>query len=99
MTRRDKREAAIRRNPKRVRFDDLDKVLTDNDFTRSQPSGGSSHYTYSHDDLPDILTIPMPHGRRNEVKRPYVKDAIRAIDTVQAIQDERDTAQKGVINE
>jgi predicted RNA binding protein YcfA (HicA-like mRNA interferase family) len=82
MTTRAKREAAIRNNPVNVRFSDLDAFIMDNKgFTRTQPRGGSSHYTYTHPDLPDILTVPF---RKPVVKRPYVVRALAAVDTVRA---------------
>jgi len=87
MTKREKREATIRVNPKNVRFSDLDLVLKHYHFSRSQPGGGSSHYTYNHSDLPDILTIPF---NQPFIKRPYVMDALRAIDAVQEIAAERE---------
>jgi predicted RNA binding protein YcfA (HicA-like mRNA interferase family) len=81
MTKREKREIAMRSNPKNVSFEDLDLVLSDNGFTSMRPSGGSSHVTYSHPRLPDILTIPI---RKPHVKRPYVEQAIKAIDAARA---------------
>jgi len=67
-------------------FDDLDRILKNNGFARSQLRSGSSHYTYAHPDLPDILTIPL---NQPFIKRPYVVDALHAIDTVQEIDAER----------
>lgn len=58
MTKLDKLFAEIVSNPKDVKFEDLDKVLKYFGFERRNPKGGSSHYTYFHSSLPDILTIP-----------------------------------------
>jgi hypothetical protein len=56
-----------------------------------QPRGGSSHYTYMHPDLPDILTVPF---RKPVVKRPYVVRALAAVDTVRAIEAARKEEQQ-----
>jgi hypothetical protein len=34
----------LRNNPKSIRFEEIDLILTSYGFTRRQPSGGSSHY-------------------------------------------------------
>jgi len=39
------------------------------------------------------VTVPVPHGGSNHVKRPYVLDALKAIDTVRAIAAEREKKQ------
>jgi len=90
MTKREKREAAIRNNPKQVRFADLHALLKAADFDDGQPGRGGSHHTYSHPDHPDIVTVSMPHGDSTHVKRPYVLDALKAIDVVRAIATERE---------
>lgn len=90
MTKREKREAAIRNNPKQVRFADLHALLKAADFDDGQPGRGGSHYSYSHPDYRDIVTVPMPHGGTDHVKRPYVLDALKAIDAVRAIAAERE---------
>ena len=85
MTKRDKRETAIRRNTKNVRFDDLDLVLRAAQFTpRKESRGGSSHVTYSHPLMTEILTVVMPHGGATHVKKYQVKHALAAIDAVRA---------------
>ncbi|ADG07547.1 type II toxin-antitoxin system HicA family toxin [Kyrpidia tusciae] len=66
----------IVQNPKDVRFEDLDRLLRQYGFQRRQPSSGSSHVTYCHDRLPDILTIPYA----KPVKAVYVKRALELID-------------------
>lgn len=75
MTKLDKLFAEIVNNPKDVKFEDLDKVLKYYGFERRNPKGGSSHYTYFHSSLPDILTIP----KNRPIKAVYVKKAISAI--------------------
>lgn len=82
MTKREKREAAIRSNPKQVRFADLDILLDSYDFEVRQARSGTSHYVYSHEDYPGELTIPLPHGGNTHVLVIYVKRALAAIDIV-----------------
>ncbi len=47
----------------KIRFDEIDKVLLSVGFARRQPRRGSSHFTYTLNNL--IITIPY--------KKPYVK--------------------------
>lgn len=69
----------IKNNPKDVSFKEIDKLLTKaGGFTRRNPKGGSSHYTYSHCDLSKIITIP----KNKPVKPIYIKKALRAFDMV-----------------
>ena len=76
MTKLSKLYAKIVRNPKNVEFEELDKILNRYNFKRRQPRKGSSHYTYSHDKIDDIITIP----KDKPLKAIYVKDAITAIE-------------------
>jgi len=57
-------------------FDDVDKLLRAFNFKSRQPSGGSSHYTYTHPDIPDIVTVAK-HG--NKIKAVYIRIVIRTI--------------------
>jgi len=75
LTKADKLYARIVNNPKDVNFEELDKLLLKNGFKRNNPGSGSSHYTYRHPDLIDIVTIPS----KRPVKAIYVKQAIVAI--------------------
>lgn len=52
----------IKNNPKSVRFDELDRILMSEGFTRRQPGSGSSHYIYSKGNT--RLTVPY--------KKPYI---------------------------
>ena len=76
MTKFSKLYAKIVHNPKDVEFEELDKILRKYNFKRRQPSKGSSHYTYSHDKIDDILTVP----KDKPIKAIYVKDVIAAIE-------------------
>lgn len=75
MTKLDKLYSKIVNNPKDVRFDDLDKILTLYGFQCRQPGKGSSHYTYHHPELANVLTVPYARP----IKAVYVKSAIEAI--------------------
>lgn len=78
MTRFDKLYNQIVNNPKDVKFEDLDKLLTRYGFECRQPRGGSSHYTYHHPKIAEVLSIP----KARPIKAIYVKKAIAAIEKV-----------------
>jgi len=66
----------LKNNPKDATFEELDKLLTQvGGFTRRAPGSGSSHYTYSHPDLKDIITVV----KNKPVKPVYVKRALEAL--------------------
>lgn len=80
MTKSEKREQAIRNNPKNVRFDDLDVFLRSYDFI-GEPA--SSHVTYRHARYADLrITVVKPHGGANQVNVVYVREAIALVDLV-----------------
>ncbi|MDD5638136.1 MAG: type II toxin-antitoxin system HicA family toxin [Atribacterota bacterium] len=72
-----------RPTPTDVLYYDIDKLLRAYNFKIRQPSSGSSHYTYLHPDLQEIVTIAK-HG--NKVKAAYVRMAVRAIEKVLELQ-------------
>jgi predicted RNA binding protein YcfA (HicA-like mRNA interferase family) len=82
LTKRDKRESAIRRKPKGVRFNDLDAVLRDAGFLRTQESG--SHAVYRHSQYPIRATVVVPHAGEQFVKAYQVEQALAAIDAARA---------------
>lgn len=73
-----KRMAGLRNNPRNVPFEDVHKILINHGFHHRAPRAGSSHHTYSHPDLIDIVTVP--YGR--PVKAYYVKKMLQALDSV-----------------
>ena len=66
----------IKNNPKSVRFEELNKILLNAGYERSQPRGGSSHYTYRKDSKEPIT---IPH-HKPYVREIYVQIVIRALD-------------------
>ncbi|WP_303862007.1 type II toxin-antitoxin system HicA family toxin [Alkalibaculum bacchi] len=69
----------IKNNPKNVSFSEIDRLLTKcGRFTCRGPRGGSSHYTYSHPDLKEIITIP----KDKPIKPIYIKRALKFFDLV-----------------
>ena len=58
-------------NAKTVRFEELDKILIKDGFTRRQSGKGTSHYVYTKGDK--FITVPF---HKPYVKRIYVERAI-----------------------
>lgn len=83
MTRTERRERAIRRNPNDVRFDDLDLLLRAYGFARR--NRGTSHHIYTHPLIPGHVNVPV-HG--SSVKPVYVRQALAAIDAVKGQQEQ-----------
>ena len=65
----------IKNNHKTVRFEELDRILVSEGFTKRQPRGGSSHYTYSMGSI--RVTVPY---KKPYILEAYVKLAISAIE-------------------
>jgi predicted RNA binding protein YcfA (HicA-like mRNA interferase family) len=86
MTQKDKLLQRVRNNPKGVRFEELDALLTQFGFERRQPKGGSSHYVYRHGAT--MITVarhkPFIHSQA-------VKDVVEMIDQLldRSSQDQR----------
>jgi len=79
VTKLNKLYSQIVNNPKDVNFDELDKLLKQNDFKCRQSGKGSSHYIYHHPELMDLLSIP----KTRPIKAIYVKQALAAIERLQ----------------
>ncbi|MGJ7045332.1 type II toxin-antitoxin system HicA family toxin [Thermoanaerobacterium thermosulfurigenes] len=69
----------IEKNPKNVRYEQLDKILRHFGFGVREPKSGSSHVTYFHPKLADILTVPKD---KPFVKEIYVKKALKMIQDI-----------------
>jgi hypothetical protein len=65
----------IKNNPRQVRFDELDKILTRAGFDRRQPGSGSSHYYYTK----GHLKISVPY-RQPYILTSYVAAAIKLLE-------------------
>ncbi|MGI6585790.1 MAG: type II toxin-antitoxin system HicA family toxin [Lutisporaceae bacterium] len=66
--------------PSDILFDEADKLLKAHGFVQRQPSGGSSHYIYTHPNLPGYYLTIAKHG--GKIKTGYVKATIDAIERV-----------------
>ena len=51
----------IKNNPRQVRFEELDKILLHYGFSKRQPGGGSSHYTYRLGKFRLTVPFKQPH--------------------------------------
>lgn len=65
----------IKRNPKTVRFDEIDKLLQKAGFIRSQPGGGSSHYIYRKGKYKLVIPFRQPY-----ILQSYVIRAIKLLE-------------------
>lgn len=79
MRRADKRREEIERNPRHVRFDDLDALLRSYGFQRRQRSRGSSHYVYRRGRW--HVTVP---ARRPHLRLYVVLEAVTALKEIDA---------------
>lgn len=57
-----------------MRFEEINKILLDIGFIRTQPAKDSSHYTYHLDNL----TITIPY-KRPYIKVAYIKQVIKLL--------------------
>ncbi len=81
MSKKEKALAKIRRNPKHVRFDDLEAILLALGFIKRQD--GTSHAIFTLDK--HIVNVPK---RRPFVKPKYVELVLAALDEVKELADE-----------
>ncbi len=73
--------------PSDVRYDEVDKLLRSFGFQCRQPSGGSSHYIYTHQDLKGFqASIKKSHP----MKAVYVRNAVKAVDLLGDLREEGD---------
>jgi predicted RNA binding protein YcfA (HicA-like mRNA interferase family) len=64
----------IKNSPQKVTFEDLDKLLQRAGFTKKEPHGGSSHYTYKKGSK--RLTVPK---KTPYLSKEYVEQAIELL--------------------
>ena len=65
----------IKNNPKQVRFEELDKILTRAGFIKRQSSKGTSHYVYKKGELKISIPYRQPH-----ILETYVIQAIKLLE-------------------
>jgi len=75
MSRQEKLLAKIRNNPKGVRFEELDLLLTWHGFERRQSRRGTSHYVYRRG--PYVITVAR---RKPYVHSKAIKDVLNILD-------------------
>lgn len=81
MSKKEKRLQQIFRNPKAVRFSELDSVLSEYGYECRQSGKGSSHYVYSHPKV-NLLVVLVSHGKDDLLPEYQVKKAINALKLV-----------------
>lgn len=82
MSKRKKRLEKLRRNPKNVRRDELDRVLQSYGFLPDFTTG--SHTTYRHDSGTRVTVAAHGH----HVPSYIVKQALKAIDSLEQMDDD-----------
>jgi len=87
VTKRQKRLAKIRTNPRQVRFNDLASVLQDAGFEMRQSRRGTSHYVFYHDTL-DRVVVLVTHGRNDILPIYQVRKAMVALDALEYDEEE-----------
>ncbi len=75
MSRREKLLEKLKSNPQKIRFEEVDKVLLSTGFTKRQPRRGSSHFTYTLNDI--MITIPY---KKPYIKSRYIKEIVDLLD-------------------
>ena len=76
MTKSEKKDQKIRRNPKNVKFQDFVSWLEDNEFSLDRVSG--SHHVFVHRDIDTPINIQRK--KDGTAKAYQVKQAIKIID-------------------
>ncbi len=82
MSKRDKLLEKLKNNPTNVRFETIQDLLLHYEFKERQPSGGSSHYTYTYKST--IITIP----KHKPLKKLYVTRVLELLEELGLIDKE-----------
>jgi len=82
MSRRNKILEKLKNNPNNVRFETIQDLLLHFGFKERQPSGGSSHYTYTFKST--IITIP----KHKPLKKIYVSRVLELLEELGLINKE-----------
>lgn len=88
MTKRDKRIAQMRANPKKVRFEILEVVLRSYGFVSRQR--GTSHIIFAHPELDHILPVAKPHGARQYVDPAAIEQCLEALDLLKSTEQQEE---------
>ena len=75
MTRRQKRLAKIKANPRQVQFNDIASVLQDAGFEMRQSRRGTSHHN-----VLDRVVVLVTHGKNDILPAYQMRKALRALD-------------------
>ncbi len=89
MSKKEKLLHKIRQNPKNVRYDEIDKILSWYGFGRRQASKGTSHYVYILRAAGKFYRLTIPF-KRPFIKRVYIRKALEILDELEI---EADSAQ------
>ena len=79
MTRKEKRLARIRANPKQVRFQQMARALEDAGFEMRRSKRGTSHHVFMHDKLDQVIVL-VTHGQNDRLPEYQVRKALVALD-------------------
>lgn len=75
----DKRLERMRANPQGDwGISDVEAVCAAHGLTCRPPRGGGSHYSVTHPNAPEILTVPS----RRPIKPVYIRKLVKMIDTI-----------------
>ena len=88
MSKKRKREDAIRRNPRGVRPDELEQVLLDAGFTREKGKGDHRNFNLGSWDF------TLDYGK-DPVKKVYVEQVIEMLDQMARVAVEREDDEEG----
>lgn len=69
--------------PTGLLFREADRLLRAYGFIQRQPSGGSSHYIYTHPELPNYMLTIARHG--GKIKKGYVRNTVDAIERIREL--------------
>ena len=72
-----------------LKFSEIDYILVRHDFQQSQPTGGSSHYIYTHKKHKYLqITIPRHGNDAADIKAVYIINVSKLIEKVTSIEGE-----------
>jgi predicted RNA binding protein YcfA (HicA-like mRNA interferase family) len=89
VTRKDKRLARIRANPKQVRFEQMAGILEHAGFEMRRSRRGTSHCVFFHDGLDQVVVL-VSHGQDDLLPDYQVRKALAALDRLSALEAEGD---------